>query len=57
MGTTSHYEKYNAWSIGDTKLDWYGVETGQGVYTRVNPLPALRWHGLQINKLKLDTSH
>ncbi len=32
LGTTTHYDKYNAWAIGDTKLDWYGVEVGQGAY-------------------------
>jgi len=32
MGGTSHYDKYNAWRVGDTKLDWYGAESGQGLY-------------------------
>jgi alpha-amylase len=32
LGTTEHYAKYNAWSQGDTALDWYGPESGQGSY-------------------------
>ncbi|KAA0192642.1 hypothetical protein HAZT_HAZT001198 [Hyalella azteca] len=32
LGTTTHYDKYNAWSEGDTKLDWFGAEAGQGTY-------------------------
>ena len=29
LGTSSHYDGYNAWKIGDTKLDWYGAQRGQ----------------------------
>ncbi|CAG0902207.1 unnamed protein product [Darwinula stevensoni] len=32
LGETAHYEKYNSWREGDTKLDWYGVQTGQGTF-------------------------
>ncbi|XP_065557068.1 alpha-amylase 1-like [Artemia franciscana] len=32
LGTTEHYAKYNAWNTGETKLDWYGVQAGQGLY-------------------------
>lgn len=32
LGTTTHYDKYNSWSAGDTKLDWYGAQPGQGSY-------------------------
>ena len=32
LGTSSHYAKYNDWSVGDTKLDWYGREPGQGTH-------------------------
>nr|QJE50400.1 alpha amylase-related protein [Diaphanosoma celebensis] len=32
LGATSHYDKYNAWSVGDSKLDWYGAQPGQGSY-------------------------
>jgi alpha-amylase len=32
LGDTSHYDKYNAWSEGDTRLDWFGAEAGQGTY-------------------------
>jgi len=32
LGTTAHYDKYNAWRVGDSKLDWYGGEPGQGSY-------------------------
>ncbi|XP_032776971.2 alpha-amylase [Daphnia magna] len=32
LGTSTHYDKYNAWRVGDTKLDWYGVQSGQGSY-------------------------
>ena len=32
IGNTPHYDKHNAWRVGDTKLDWYGAESGQGSY-------------------------
>ena len=32
LGTGDHYEKYNAWRQGDTKLNWYGAMEGQGDY-------------------------
>lgn len=32
LGTTSHYDKYNAWRAGDNRLDWYGAEPSQGNY-------------------------
>lgn len=32
LGTSSHYDKYNTWSTGDSRLDWYGAEPGQGSY-------------------------
>jgi alpha-amylase len=32
LGATTHYDKYNSWSVGDSKLDWYGVQVGQGSY-------------------------
>ena len=32
LGGTHHYDKYNAWSVGDTVLDWYGAEDNQGKY-------------------------
>ncbi|CAG0888559.1 unnamed protein product [Cyprideis torosa] len=37
LGSTSHYDKYNAWRVGDTKLDWFGSapEPGQGEYNGV----------------------
>lgn len=28
----SHYAKYNAWSVNDNYLDWYGAEQNQGRY-------------------------
>ena len=28
----SHFDKYSAWAEGDTHLDWYGAEPGQGSY-------------------------
>ncbi|KAK3852672.1 hypothetical protein Pcinc_040753 [Petrolisthes cinctipes] len=33
LGTTSHYDKYNSWRVGDTKLDWNGAQTAQGSYS------------------------
>ncbi|KZS14665.1 Alpha-amylase 1 [Daphnia magna] len=33
LGTTAHYAKYDAWAVGDTRLDWYGTQVGQGSYT------------------------
>lgn len=32
LGTTNHYAGYNAYRVGDTKLDWYGAEPGQGTF-------------------------
>lgn len=32
LGTDDHYAKYNAWRVGDTKLDWYGGQVSQGSY-------------------------
>ncbi|XP_037799098.1 alpha-amylase-like [Penaeus monodon] len=32
LGTDSHYAKYDAWREGDTKLDWFGAQAGQGSY-------------------------
>jgi len=32
MGSTPHYDGYNDWKVGDTKLDWYGAESGQGTH-------------------------
>ena len=29
IGRTSYYGAQNAWSRGDTKLDWYGAQKGQ----------------------------
>ncbi len=32
LGTGTSWQKYDAWRIGDTKLDWYGAQKGQGTY-------------------------
>lgn len=32
LGTGPHWAKYDAWREGDTKLDWFGVQPGQGIY-------------------------
>ncbi|KAI9550247.1 hypothetical protein GHT06_001534 [Daphnia sinensis] len=32
LGTGSHWAKYDAWRVGDTKLDWFGAQPGQGYY-------------------------
>lgn len=32
LGTTTHYDGYNSWREGDTKLDWFGAEAGQGTF-------------------------
>lgn len=37
LGTTSHYDGYNDWRVGDNYLDWLGAEVGQGKH---NGLPA-----------------
>ncbi|CAG5126335.1 unnamed protein product, partial [Candidula unifasciata] len=34
-GTSSHFDKVNAWSAGDNFLDWVGAEPGQGNYQGV----------------------
>ncbi|KAK7067087.1 hypothetical protein SK128_022546 [Halocaridina rubra] len=33
LGTSTHYDKYSAWSVGDTKLDWFGAQSAQGSYS------------------------
>ncbi|XP_064105510.1 alpha-amylase-like [Macrobrachium nipponense] len=33
LGSETHYEKYNSWRVGDTKLDWFGAQPGQGTYS------------------------
>ncbi|CAH1784331.1 unnamed protein product [Owenia fusiformis] len=35
IGATSHYDKYNAWRVGDEHLDWYGRETDQGTFNGI----------------------
>ncbi|XP_046634592.1 alpha-amylase-like isoform X2 [Daphnia pulicaria] len=37
LGVGTHWAKYDAWRVGDTKLDWFGAQVGQGTY---NGLPA-----------------
>lgn len=37
LGASTHYDKYNGWRVGDSKLDWFGAETGQGTYTGQAP--------------------
>jgi len=32
LGSGDHYAKYDAWRVGDTKLDWYGSQAAQGSY-------------------------
>ncbi|XP_069188090.1 alpha-amylase [Procambarus clarkii] len=32
LGSEVHYAKYDAWRVGDTKLDWYGAQASQGSY-------------------------
>ncbi|KAJ8298305.1 hypothetical protein KUTeg_024836, partial [Tegillarca granosa] len=32
IGTGAHYAGFHAWQVGDTHLDWYGAEQGQGSY-------------------------
>ncbi|CAG0900963.1 unnamed protein product [Darwinula stevensoni] len=32
LGEGEHYDKYNSWREGDTKLDWYGEQSGQGSF-------------------------
>lgn len=32
LGTTTHYDKYNSWREGDTRLDWMGAQVSQGTY-------------------------
>ena len=32
MPNTDHYDGLRAWSMGDTKLDWHGAESGQGSF-------------------------
>jgi len=34
LGTSAHFAKYNAWSVGDSFLDLFGAECGQGTYQR-----------------------
>ncbi|XP_078323364.1 alpha-amylase-like [Crassostrea virginica] len=37
LGTGQHYAQYNAWSTGDSFLDWYGQENGQQSYHGKSP--------------------
>lgn len=37
LGTISHYESYNSWRVGDTRLDWMGAQAGQGDYFGMLP--------------------
>ena len=30
LGTSTHFNAYNDWRVGDDHLDWYGAEVGQG---------------------------
>jgi len=32
LGTGAHYEKYNSWRIGSTRLNWYGGQPDQELY-------------------------
>ncbi len=32
LGVGAHWAKYDAWRVGDTKLDWFGAQPGQGTY-------------------------
>ncbi|XP_041359720.1 alpha-amylase-like [Gigantopelta aegis] len=32
LGSSLHFAKVNVWSVGDSHLDWYGTESGQGSY-------------------------
>jgi alpha-amylase len=32
LGVGAPWESYDAWRIGDTKLDWFGAQAGQGTY-------------------------
>ncbi|XP_046656436.1 uncharacterized protein LOC124349688 [Daphnia pulicaria] len=32
LGFGAPWESYDAWRIGDTKLDWFGAQAGQGTY-------------------------
>ena len=36
LGTSVHYDKYNSWGTGDSKLDWYGAQVGQGTYNGIS---------------------
>ena len=35
MGNATHYDGYNNWGEGDTKLDWWGAQIGQGLFAGV----------------------
>ncbi|CAG2253198.1 AMY [Mytilus edulis] len=37
LGSSDHFAKYNAWRQGDSYLDWYGAEPGQGDYHGQTP--------------------
>jgi alpha-amylase len=32
LGTGTPWASYDAWRVGDTKLDWFGTQAGQGTY-------------------------
>jgi len=37
LGTGTPWAGYDGWRVGDTKLDWFGVEAGQGSYASIVP--------------------
>lgn len=37
LGTGTSWAGYDGWRLGDTKLDWFGPETGQGAYGGITP--------------------
>lgn len=32
LGNGSPWASYDAWRVGDSKLDWFGAQAGQGTY-------------------------
>ena len=35
LGDDPHYDQYESWRVGDTHLDWFGAESGQGDHNGV----------------------
>jgi hypothetical protein len=38
LGDDEYYERYNAWRVGNNKLNWHGAQAAQGQYNETQAL-------------------